>query len=134
VRDFNEGIDAANTAWLAALPTANTLYEILINQQESDLDPTMIFSQVTQTAGTATKTKAGLTSVGRIIDLGATQWTEITATTSRAIAVLDRAPGGATPKLYAVQNLTDGSAWDDTTKGPEIVDDLSIKIGYQGET
>lgn len=130
MRDFNEGIDAANIAWLAALPTPGTLFEHLIDQQESDLDPTMTWSQVTQTPGTAVMTKSGLTSSGRTIDLGASSWGETGPTTSRAIAVTDTAAGG---KLYFVQNLTDGSMWNDPTLGPELVDDLTIKLGYQGE-
>lgn len=132
MRNFNEGVNAVVNSGLAGLPTANKLYVILIDQQESDLDPTMTFASITQTSGTASFFKTGATSAARTIDLGAFTWTEITPTTSRAIAVLTDAVGGS-PKLLAVQNLTDGSAWNTTTAGPPIVDDLSIKVAYQGE-
>lgn len=134
MRNANEGTDFLVIRGLLGLPTTSTLFAILIDQQESDLDPTLTFSAITQTAATATKTIFTLTSASRIIDLGSLQWAETTPTTSRSIAILTRAPGGTTPLVLAYQNLTDGSAWNCPTLGPPIVPGLSVRFGYQGET
>lgn len=105
---------------------------ILCDQQESDTDPTMTFASLTQTAATASFSKTSCTSASRIIDLSSFTWTETTPTTSKSVVVLTNATGSS-PKLVAIQNLTDGTAWNCTTAGPPIVDDLSIKIAYQSE-
>lgn len=105
---------------------------ILLDQQESDLDPTLTFASVTQTSGTATFSVTSLTCTARTVDLGAFSWTETTPTTSRSVAIITNAVASS-PKLVAVQNLTDGSQWNTPTIGPVIVDDLSFKVAYQGE-
>lgn len=132
MRNFNEGVDVLVNSGLAGLPTANKLYVILCDQQESDLDPTTVFASITQTATTAAFSKTSCASASRVVDLGAFTWTETTPTTSRSIVILTNATGSS-PKLVAIQNLTDGSAWNATTAGPPIVDDLSFKVAYQGE-
>lgn len=132
MQNFNEGVDVLENVGLDGLPTANKLWVMLCDQQESDTDPTMTFASLTQTAATARFSKTAATSASRIISLGAFTWTEATPTTSRSVVIMT-ADVGSSPKIVAIQNLTDGSAWDTTVLGPVIVDALSIKVGYQDE-
>lgn len=132
MRNFNEGVDQLVNTGLDGLATANKLYVMLCDQQESDVDPTMTFSSLTQTATTASFSKTSATSSSRTVDLGAFTWTETTPTTSRSVVILTK-DTGASPKAIAIQNLSDGAAWNCVTLGPPIVDDLSFKVGYQGE-
>ena len=130
MRNFAEGIDDAVNAWLAGLPTANTLHCWLIAEAEADVTAdTTVLADLTQ-GGTTVVAAGSLSCASRIVDLGELDFSAETSGSVKAVAVSDDDPGNAGAKLVAVQDLNAGSAINLATANGVVVDDLSIQFGY----
>lgn len=133
-KNFNTSMNEMLNTYLASLPTPNSLWVVLLDEDTASIAVTDAYTDLTRSGSTNAIQRSSLTAANRAIDLGALVFTGTTET-PRSIAVLDDNPANAGVNLVAVEDImTDGSVYNFATQGNLYVDGLTFKIGYQGET